>query len=350
MKYSTLLINETSKIFNKNLGLELLRAILCFWVVLFHCLKIENEYLKNIIKNKIFHVPTFIFISFYFLNKNLCERNINKIKSRFKRLLIPYFIWPIIVFVINNLFYLTFKFNRFGKILNFNDLKIQLIIGRKYIGVFWFQFNLIFFTLFFFIIAFLFKKNFLFILQIIGIISYILQYSELNYNFFNEYKVTISRTLGYFCETAPIAVTSLSFSSINIIKKLENHRKKALFFSIIFLFLLFHYNIFSEVKGFAYRGMIKNIGSFFLFITFSLLPMENIDSLRIILFIKQITSYTQGIYCLHSIVNDYLKLIFSFINKDNTFLGCITIYLVSYYLSYIGIKFFGKTKFKYLFV
>ena len=51
-----------------------------------------------------------------------------------------------------------------------------------------------------------------------GILSYILQYSELNYNFFKEYKGTISRTLGYFSETAPIAVTSLSFSSINIIK------------------------------------------------------------------------------------------------------------------------------------
>ena len=317
MEYSILLTNETPKIFNRNLGLELLRGILCFWVILFHCLRVENKYLKNIIKIKIFHVPTFIFISFYFLYKNLCERNINKIKSRFKRLLIPYFIWPIIIFVINNLFYLTFKSNRFGRILNFNDLKIQLIIGRKYISVLWFQFNIVFFTLLFFIISFIFKKNFLFILQIIGIISYIIQYSELNYNFFNEYKYTISRTLGYFCEIAPIAVTSLSFSSINIIKKLENQRKKALFFSVIFLFLLFHFNIFSEVKGFAYRGIINNFGSLFLFITFSLLPLENIYSLKILLFIKQCTSYTQGIYSLHSIVHYYLKLIFNYIRKEH---------------------------------
>ena len=84
-----------------------------------------------------------------------------------------------------------------------------------------------------------------------------------------------------------------------------------------------------------------------MFITFSLLSLENMNSLRLILIIKQFTSYTQGIYCLHSIVNDYLKLKFNFI-KNNTFLGCITIYLVSYYLSYIGIKFFGKTKLKYL--
>ena len=349
MEYSILLTNETPKIFNRNLGLELLRGILCFWVILFHCLRVENKYLKNIIKIKIFHVPTFIFISFYFLYKNLCERNIHKIKFRFKRLLIPYFIWPIIVFIINNLFYQIFKFNRFGRFLSFNDLKIQLITGRKYINVLWFQFNLIFFTLLFFIISFLFKNNFLFILQTIGIFFYFLQYSDLNYIFFNKYKDTISRTLGYFCETAPIAITSLSFSSINIVKKLKNHRKKALFFSFLFLCFLFHYDIFLEVKGFAYRGIINNFGSFFLFITFSLLPLENIDSIRIILFINKITSYTQGIYCLHSIVNAYLKLIFNFI-KNSTFLGCISIYLVSYYLSYIGIRYFGKTKLKYLFI
>ena len=88
MEFSILLKNETPKILNRNLGLELLRVILCFLVILFHYLRIENEYLKNIIKIKIFHVPTFIFISFYFLYENLCERNINKIKSRFKRLLI----------------------------------------------------------------------------------------------------------------------------------------------------------------------------------------------------------------------------------------------------------------------
>ena len=91
MEFSILLKNETPKILNRNLGLELLRVILCFLVILFHYLRIENEYLKNIIKIKIFHVPTFIFISFYFLYENLCERNINKI----------------------------------------NDLKIQLITGRK---------------------------------------------------------------------------------------------------------------------------------------------------------------------------------------------------------------------------
>ena len=76
MKDSILLNKKNSKNINKNLGIELLRMVLSFWVVLFHCLRLNNRYLRNIIKKKVFHVPTFILISFYFLYKNLSERNI----------------------------------------------------------------------------------------------------------------------------------------------------------------------------------------------------------------------------------------------------------------------------------
>lgn len=351
MKNQYMLITNLSKNNNntQNLGLELLRMLLSFWVVLFHCFKLKNRYLRKIIKKKILHVPTFIFISFYFLLKNLFERNIIKIKLRFERLLIPYFVYPIIVWTVNNLFYFHFKKNRFNRFLTFHDLIVQFIIGRKFIGVLWFQFNLIFFTLFFFIISFTFKNNFLNILQIIGILSYIPQFSEYNYNYFIKFKSPIKGTLGYFSETIPIAVTSLSFSSLNIIQKCKDNRKKSLFFSIIILYYIFHYDIFTDYKGFAYKGIYKNIGSLCLFIFFFLLPFEKIHSKKVKSFIKQITSYTQGIYCLHSIVRYYLQSIIDLV-KNYTFFGCIIIYCISYLISFIGIKILGKTKFKHLFI
>lgn len=105
--------NESKKI-ERNSGIELLRMILCFWIVLFHCLKLKNKYLINIIFKKRFHVPTFIFISFYFLYNNLCYRNIYKIKSRLTRLLIPYIILPLTIWIINNLLYFIIKYNRFN--------------------------------------------------------------------------------------------------------------------------------------------------------------------------------------------------------------------------------------------
>ena len=54
---------------NKNYGLEILRMILCFWVVLFHCLrKTDNNIILNF-KRKMFHVPSFFLFRFilYFL-------------------------------------------------------------------------------------------------------------------------------------------------------------------------------------------------------------------------------------------------------------------------------------------
>lgn len=333
----------------RNLGIELLRMILCFWIVLFHCINIKNKYLINIIFKKRFHVPTFIFISFYFSYNNLYYRNIYKIKSKFERLLIPYIILPIIVWSINNLLYLIIKFNRFNRTLKFYDLIIQLIIGRKFIYVFWFQFELVFFNIFFYIISFLFKENFLFILQIIGIIYIAIQYNEVNYFFFIKYKTIISRTLGYFAETAPIAILSLSLASINFIQSLDSCRGKTIFFSFIFLYFLFNYNIFSEIKGFGYRGIIKIIGSMLLFIIFYLIPVDHIKFKKIIFFIKQISRYTQGIYWQHEIVKDYLEIKIVLI-KNKTFTGCIIIYFISYLISFIGFKIFEKKKLKYLFI
>jgi len=61
---------------NKNYGLQLLRMILSFWVVLYHCLtKSKNALILNFIK-KMFHVPTlflFLFIFYFQLLKELIQ-------------------------------------------------------------------------------------------------------------------------------------------------------------------------------------------------------------------------------------------------------------------------------------
>lgn len=87
---------------NKNIGVELLRMLLCFWIVTCHTCIFKNEKLVKIVNSK-FHVPCFMIISYYFYYKNLYNRNIEKIKSRFERLLLPYIIWPILVLIINNI-------------------------------------------------------------------------------------------------------------------------------------------------------------------------------------------------------------------------------------------------------
>ena len=61
-------------------------------------------------------------MSFYFSYNTLASRNISKIKGRFKRMLVPYIIWPL-------LFYLKDKFNHFyykqNSIFNIKHLYYQ---------------------------------------------------------------------------------------------------------------------------------------------------------------------------------------------------------------------------------
>lgn len=331
---------------NINLGLEILRMFMSFWVVLNHCYKTDNKKMNNIIFRHRFHVPSFIIMSFYFLNNNLKTRNIKKVKSRLERLIIPYIVYPIIFLIINNLLYKCFNIN--NKI-HFIKLIKQLLIGRGYYGVLWFQFNLILLTIAFYIISFLFYNNYLFILQIIGILAYIIQYSNLNFIFFNKYKNHVKFSVGYIAETIPLATTGLTISSIDLINKIKKYRIKNIIFLIMFIFILFKYNIFTSIKGFGKQGFMHNIGGLFFFILFSLFPLNNCKDKKIINIINNLTNFTPGIYFLHIIVYKTLKKCINLV-RAKTLLGCIIIYLICYLISFIFYKKLKNTKLSYLFL
>ena len=166
-----------------NLGIEILRVILCFWVLSFHSLKKEsiNYFLFYITKTKFFHVPCFSFISFYFSYNIFIDRNIIKAKKRLERLLIPYIIWPLIIFSVENLSNAKF-------IISWNQLKVQILIGRQFMIPLWYLFSMIILTIFFFILSSIFKNHFLFAILMLLIFAYKVQYSHFYRNFLNEYK------------------------------------------------------------------------------------------------------------------------------------------------------------------
>jgi fucose 4-O-acetylase-like acetyltransferase len=88
---------------NINYSIELLRLVLCFWVVLHHCCKYVGKFKGR------FHVPTFMIMSFYFYYNSLKAKTIIKINQRFERILIPYIIWPTSIFIFNNIFILAYS-------------------------------------------------------------------------------------------------------------------------------------------------------------------------------------------------------------------------------------------------
>ena len=332
------------KAINRNLGIESLRVISCFWVVLSHCMSNNNNIITNFIKSKKYHVPSFFFISFYYLYPIVCLRNVEKMKNRLKRLLIPYTFWIFIFWII---YESSFLFSRNKIKIALNDLKIQLIVGRRIMGHLWFMFNLIFFTIVFFINSFLFEKNnYLVILLLASVTSYIFQYSGIYYNYFNNFRSDVKLSVGLFVETIPFAASAFLISSLKIEEKLKNHRMKVLILIFIYLYFIIKYNVFSNAYGFNFQGIDKNIISIMLFIEFYLIPFEYLKEKCFYNFINICTRYTQGIYYLHIFLSQKLQLI---LRIKGSFLYCFIIYLFGYFISFIGTKIAGKNILKYLF-
>ena len=210
-------MKEKAKLNKKiNYGIEILRFFCSLWVVLVHCSKIKREHEKYIRRN--LHVPTFIILSFYFYYRIICKREIKKVILRFQRLLIPYFIYPSLIFLLNNFLYSIFSFGQYNKKLSIKDFYIQILLGSQYYRIFWFQFNLIFSSLIFAIISFLFKNYLIYILELLGAIAFYLHISRINFNCFKYYKgYPFGDNLGSLIELLPISVMGCIFSSLNLL-------------------------------------------------------------------------------------------------------------------------------------
>ena len=149
------------------------------------------------------------------------------------KLFIPYILWPLLFFIIdNNLYY--------NKKISLHDLKLQLIIGRQFSIPLWFLFSMIFLTILFIILSIIFKFHFLFVLQILSIFSYIMQYSHYFY-LFEEYKDNVKFSILDTINILPLSFLGLIFSSFNVVENFKPHRKNILFLSHLLLNLVILY-------------------------------------------------------------------------------------------------------------
>ena len=174
---------------NFKASFAILRMYLSFVVVNIHLFnpktsKIKNKYIIRFIKNSL-SVPIFYLMSFYFSSKIFIKIERNKLTLRFERLLIPYFIWPIIILLINRIFNIAYKLNLKDSL---NDIKLQFLLGHNFMPVLWFQINLIFVTFLIIILRKIFYKNLIFILLNLEILSYFIQYSNINFKLFSNFK------------------------------------------------------------------------------------------------------------------------------------------------------------------
>ena len=208
-----------------NIGFAALRIYLSFIVVTSHFFVPKatkrNSIIIRIILNSI-HVPTFYLMSFYFCYNLFKSKNIRKIKKRFQRLLIPYFVWPIIIWSLNNL--LSFLFIKI-RIIPFKRFIFQFITGNDFMGILWFQCNLILITLLIMIIHFLFNEK-LVIYTLINLLFFgmFFIYSNYNYILFSKYIFCIAFSFGRFFEISGYCITGYFLASLNFVYILSKNR------------------------------------------------------------------------------------------------------------------------------
>ena len=95
--------------------------------------------------------------------------------------------------------------------------------------VLWFQYDLIFITLFTVIIHLLFNEKIVFhILINLKIFGIFFTYSNYNFYYFNKYDFYKKYTFGRFFEIIPYCITGYILAYLNIVLILSKHRKKTI--------------------------------------------------------------------------------------------------------------------------
>ena len=345
-------INEiiTNKINSKNFyyGIQILRMICSYLIVQLHCFiraLTKDKILLKLIHGAWVYVTIFFILSLFFSHRTLISKDFSKIKLRFQRLLTPYIIWPILFYFIRILLYFKDK-TKFYKI---KQLLGQLIIGFGIESVFWFQFNLILAHLIFIIIIFLFKNNYLFYIQLIGILGFLFYPTKYPTEFFLKYNTCIVRTICCICRILISTSIGFSIAELNIINYLQKKKIKTFIFCFLALYLAKElYNV--EKRGLFIELIVSNVVATCIIFIFFLISFNCKYKDKIILTIQIFTNYTCGIFCIHKKIRDILCYLNILNHRNIKVKECLLIYILSYILNFIGIKFLGKTKLKYLFI
>ena len=328
----------------KNHGISLLRFILAFMVVLDHFYEQKKQ--NKILHILYYHIPTFFLLSFFYTHNSFVPFKIMKIKLRFERIIIPYVCWSIISWVLFNIYFYIFKkeCNHSVKELLYNFLNAHVFIPAL-----WFQNIIILINLIFSIVILTFENDYLLIFQIIMILSYVFQYSGINYHFFrNHFHHFYYTTYGRLVETLPNSISGFFIAASNIHNKLRIRKTKTVIISLFVLLLATGSQFDKKLRGFQYAGVRLNIAAICIFFIFFYVFLDKIINKRIIKFIDFLIHYTAGIYYSHYLVGRSYFVNFILGKKIKTFFGTAIIYLFSYILCFFLDILIGKTKLKHL--
>lgn len=319
-------------------GLALLRALMCFEVVLCHFWTSDvPKYLIPFSMLRGLAVPVFMFLSFFLTEHTFLEYNKSKAKRRLWRVIYPQIGWAII-------YWLGYTMGQFiikdiG--VSFSDLLWQIFTGHspRLNASMWFQTVLIVLTVIYIIIFKFFEvKKGLLITYVMMFVAFVIQYSGINFKLFDSLRYELKYPLGRFCEMIPYATIGFSCGYYNVFEKAKEKRLfSIIFFGLASVFFL-KYNFITTASGFGYSNNNCLFLGFFVIGFVYLIPFEKLpQNYKNVL--KFITKYTLGIYCMHRIVAEFLKIVFLKIGINiDSFVLCIITYITGFFISFIMCK------------
>ena len=271
---------------NKDLRLDTIRTMAIIFVVLIHSMGILNDTpeTKSILAIKGFYsiiyvgVPLFVMLSGALLLGK--DEPINLfLKKRFHRVLIPFFLWSVIVSLIH------FFQNGDRDILNWSFLFTKELFGNGVHSIYWYVYMILGLYMLTPILRCIAKNTKLLVYSITVCFGlYYLQYVLPEFSLVNRFQFQNLLYIGYF-----LTGYFLYTSNLNI-------RTKHLF-KIIFIFLYFAQVLSTILKiDFSLNPFI----AICLFAT--MLSIEPIKSNRIKAAINTISKYSYGIYLSHFIL------------------------------------------------
>ena len=310
--------------FSINYGISLLKIIMSFIVVTCHFGNGFTRELRNLA------VPIFMFIAFFYSVDLMIFQDKVAIKKRLSRLILPYVGWPIIYW----LFYkITYFLGFLEWSVTFNDLCLQIIFGscKQICSPLWYMFDLIILTLLFMLVFHMqnIKKSFG-ILALISLISFILQYSGMNYSFFSQFRYEVSYTFGRMCEMFPYAFFGCFAGYFDIYTIIEKRRKTVMVVIALLIILLWNtYRIDINRQGWGYQGVLLMLISNLIVTFFYLIPLHNEHS-KICWLITKVSKYTLGIYCVHLLVGRVLVDVIGELEfMTIPYFECVVIWIIS---------------------
>lgn len=338
-----------------NVGIALLRILMCFQVVVDHFYAFEDE---GIIKSILdfyssLAVPVFVILAFVYLDIDSICSDKDSFLKRMYRLVVPHIIWAFVYFVLYWLLDFVHGYS-LGIHRGIKGLLSLIITGSALNPAAWFMVDLIIVTIMFAAIYRICgaKRGFA-ILLFLMVLSWALQYSGLWHSAINMLftGTPFYWTVGRIIEVIPFAVGGLLIRKYNLMNYIQEsqgiRRITIILVSIVCIVLLFCLRNYTEIENdFMYSGVPRAIKATFTIVVFGAMNFkpfgEKIESA-----IVKISKHTMAVFFMHNMIGTVLLKTAVFAKIMEAYRGtifiCVIIFAISMAIALIMYRIPSKT-------